>query len=68
MGVTADKSGFNALFKLFLHYSRSRLKRCMICKQEEQKKLKANRSGGIDVKLMVSDTLVLNFYREAYTK
>ena len=32
------------------------------------KKIRADRSEEIDVNLMDSDTLVLNFYREAYAK
>lgn len=40
----------------------------MICAHEEQKKLRADRSEGIDVNLMDFDTPVLRFYRKAYTK
>ena len=43
-------------------------KRRMICGHEERKKLCADRNEGIDVDFKNFDTLVLNFYREAYTK
>ena len=40
----------------------------MICAHEEQKQLKADCSEGMNVNIKDSDTPVLNFYQEAYTK